>query len=232
MVLMKMASFRQNKGTFKTLWPGKDATMSYASRLLLILTSSSIEKEIHQQIGRLWEGQREVLEQIGIPVFDSRADQDPVDICKAGMKFAELNGYDTGLLDTAGRLHIDEPLMDELARIKAAVDPSEILLVADAMTGQDAVNLAKSFKTRVGVTGIVLTRVDGDGRGVEGRAGSTVVREVGVAEDDDVGRLRRSDGVNRWRRQGSKKIGRRSPRQGIPRSVLRPLRRALHSRRA
>ena len=69
------------------------------------------------------------------------------------------------LLDTAGRTHIDEPLMAEMAEIKAAASPHEILLVADALTGQDAVNLAKNFDERVGITGIVLTRVDGDGRG-------------------------------------------------------------------
>ncbi len=103
--------------------------------------------------------------QIGIPVFDSRADQDPVEICKAGLKFAELNGYDVVLLDTAGRLHIDEPLMEELARIKAATGPAEILLVADAMTGQDAVNVAKNFHAKLGLTGVVLTKMDGDARG-------------------------------------------------------------------
>ena len=78
---------------------------------------------------------------------------------------ARLQGYDVVMLDTAGRTHIDEALMAEMAEIKAAARPHEILLVADALTGQDAVNLAKSFNDRVGVTGIVLTRVDGDGRG-------------------------------------------------------------------
>ncbi|HEY5995629.1 MAG TPA: signal recognition particle protein [Candidatus Deferrimicrobiaceae bacterium] len=128
-------------------------------------------------------------EQIGIPVFDSRADQDPVDICKAGMKFAELNGYDTVLLDTAGRLHIDEPLMEELARIKAAVEPSEILLVADAMTGQDAVNVAKSFHAKLSLTGVVLTKMDGDARGGAALSIRAVtgapVKFVGVGEKLD-----------------------------------------------
>jgi signal recognition particle subunit SRP54 len=78
---------------------------------------------------------------------------------------ARLQGYDVVLLDTAGRTHIDEPLMIEMAAIRDAAKPHEILLVADALTGQDAVNLAKNFNERVGVTGIVLTRVDGDGRG-------------------------------------------------------------------
>jgi signal recognition particle subunit SRP54 len=81
------------------------------------------------------------------------------------LKYAELNGYDTVLLDTAGRLHIDAPLMEELSRIKAAVDPGEILLVADAMTGQDAVNVAKAFHEKLTLTGVVLTKTDGDARG-------------------------------------------------------------------
>jgi signal recognition particle subunit SRP54 len=128
-------------------------------------------------------------EQIGIPVFDSRADQDPVDICKAGLKFAELNGYDVVILDTAGRLHIDEPLMAELGRIKASVDPAEILLVADAMTGQDAVNVAKSFHARLSLTGVVLTKMDGDARGGAALSIRAVtgapVKFVGVGEKLD-----------------------------------------------
>ena len=78
---------------------------------------------------------------------------------------ARLQGYDVVILDTAGRTHIDEPLMQEMAEIKAATRPHEILLIADALTGQDAVNLARNFNERVGITGIVLTRMDGDGRG-------------------------------------------------------------------
>jgi signal recognition particle subunit SRP54 len=128
-------------------------------------------------------------EQIGIPVFDSRADQDPVEICRAGLKFAELNGYDTVILDTAGRLHIDEPLMEELGRIKASVDPAEILLVADAMTGQDAVNVAKSFHAKLSLTGVVLTKMDGDARGGAALSIRAVtgapVKFVGVGEKLD-----------------------------------------------
>lgn len=103
--------------------------------------------------------------QLGLPVFDSRTDQDPVDICSAAHRFAELNGYDTLILDTAGRLHVDEALMDELVRIKSALSPREILLVADAMTGQDAVNVAESFDRKLGLTGVILTKLDGDARG-------------------------------------------------------------------
>ena len=98
-------------------------------------------------------------------MFDSRPDADPVAICREAVKYAELNGYDTVLLDTAGRLHVDAPLMEELSRIKTAVDPGEILLVADAMTGQDAVNVAKAFHEKLALTGVVLTKADGDARG-------------------------------------------------------------------
>lgn len=91
--------------------------------------------------------------------------QTPVQIARRALEAARLQGYDVVLLDTAGRTHIDEPLMAEMAEIKSYAKPHEILLVADALTGQDAVNLAKNFDERVGLTGIVLTRMDGDGRG-------------------------------------------------------------------
>jgi len=81
------------------------------------------------------------------------------------MASAKVGGYDVVILDTAGRQHVDEQLMAEVASVKALVNPHETLLVADALTGQDAVNIAKSFNDRVAVSGIILTRVDGDGRG-------------------------------------------------------------------
>ncbi len=127
--------------------------------------------------------------QLDVPCFDSRPDADPVDICREAVRFAELNGYDTVLLDTAGRLHIDAPLMEELARIKAAIDPGDILLVADAMTGQDAVNVAKSFHEKLGLTGVVLTKMDGDARGGAALSIRAVtgapVKFVGVGEKLD-----------------------------------------------
>ncbi|MDB5619780.1 signal recognition particle protein [Tardiphaga sp.] len=93
------------------------------------------------------------------------AGQKPADIAKRALSAAKLGGYDVVLLDTAGRTTLDEEMMSEAAEIKAVANPHEVLLVADALTGQDAVNLARSFDQRVGLTGIVLTRVDGDGRG-------------------------------------------------------------------
>jgi signal recognition particle subunit SRP54 len=103
--------------------------------------------------------------QLGLEVFDSSTDQKPVDICSSAMQFAELNGYDTVILDTAGRHQIDDFLMSELADIKAAVSPLEILFVADAMTGQEAVNVAGGFNDRLDITGVVLTKLDGDAKG-------------------------------------------------------------------
>ncbi len=103
--------------------------------------------------------------QVGVDTLPIVPGQTPVQIARRAEEAARLQGYDVVLFDTAGRTHIDEPLMVEMAEIKAAAKPHEILLVADALTGQDAVNLAKNFDDRVGITGIVLTRVDGDGRG-------------------------------------------------------------------
>ncbi|WP_306030887.1 signal recognition particle protein [Stappia sp. MMSF_3263] len=104
-------------------------------------------------------------EQTGIDTLPIVAGQTPVQIASRAMTAARLGGYDVVMLDTAGRTHIDEPLMVEMAEIRSAATPHEILLVADSLTGQDAVNLATSFDERVGITGIVLTRMDGDGRG-------------------------------------------------------------------
>ncbi|MBU4002116.1 MAG: signal recognition particle protein [Proteobacteria bacterium] len=103
--------------------------------------------------------------QLNVPVFPSKPDMDPVRICSEARVAALKEGCDTLILDTAGRLHIDEKLMTELKRIKAEVKPSDILLVADAMTGQDAVNIAKSFDEALDIGGVVLTKMDGDARG-------------------------------------------------------------------
>ena len=105
-----------------------------------------------------------VGKQLDIPVFQM-GQGDPVAIAKAGIAHAKDHGNDLVFLDTAGRLHIDEQLMDELKNIKAAVEPAEILLVVDAMTGQDAVNAATAFDGALGVDGIMLTKLDGDARG-------------------------------------------------------------------
>ncbi len=100
-----------------------------------------------------------------IPVYDTDPSKDPVEIAQEAKEYALMRGYDTVIFDTAGRLHVDDELMEELEKIKEATDPVEVLLVADAMTGQDAVNIATEFDERLDLTGIVLTKVDGDTRG-------------------------------------------------------------------
>ena len=106
-----------------------------------------------------------VGESVKIPVFSMGTKISPVEIAKAGVEHAKKNGHDMVLIDTAGRLHIDEELMTELVNIKNSVDPAEILLVVDAMTGQDAVNVAKTFNDLLDITGVVMTKMDGDTRG-------------------------------------------------------------------
>ena len=107
---------------------------------------------------------RVVASQAGVPIFE-QGTQDPVKTAQQAIKHARDYGNDVVILDTAGRLHIDEALMGELEKIKKAVQPQEILLVVDSMTGQDAVNVAKSFNDLLDITGVVLTKLDGDTRG-------------------------------------------------------------------
>ena len=104
-------------------------------------------------------------QQLDIPVFEQGSDRSPVDIATDAVAHAKAHGNDVVIIDTAGRLHIDEVLMQELVAIKEAVTPTEILLVVDAMTGQDAVNVAEHFNDNLDITGIVLTKLDGDTRG-------------------------------------------------------------------
>jgi len=127
--------------------------------------------------------------QVDTPVYATKPGESPVKICLEAIKKAESDGRDVLILDTAGRLHIDEQLMKELEDIKKQANPKEILLVADAMTGQDAVNIAKSFNDKLNIDGIILTKMDGDARG--GAALSMVavtgkpVKFIGVGEKID-----------------------------------------------
>lgn len=131
--------------------------------------------------------QLEVLGQgIGVKVFSMGTEEDPVDIAAKALEKAKSEGYDTILVDTAGRQVIDEDLMDELRRMKATVDPDETLLVVDAMTGQEAASLTASFDSAVGITGAILTKLDGDSRGgaavsVRGVSGKPI-KFVGTGE--------------------------------------------------
>jgi Signal recognition particle GTPase len=108
---------------------------------------------------------QQVADQIGVPVFEEGTEKDPVDIVRDGMEQAKQNHNDYVIIDTAGRLQIDEQLMDELVNIKQLVQPNEILLVVDAMTGQNAVKTAQGFNDKLDITGVVLTKLDGDTRG-------------------------------------------------------------------
>ncbi len=103
--------------------------------------------------------------QVGLPVHPSRSDADPVELARAATVAAREAGYDTVLIDTAGRLHIDVELMEELERIQDVVQPKHVLLVVDAMTGQDALQIARGFHDRLHVTGVILSKLDGDARG-------------------------------------------------------------------
>ncbi len=129
-----------------------------------------------------------VGKQLDIPVFQM-GQGDPVEIAKAGVAHAKKHGNDLVFLDTAGRLHIDEQLMDELKRIKEATEPAEIMLVVDAMTGQDAVNAASAFDEALGIDGIMLTKLDGDARGGAALSVKAVtgkpIKFVGVGEKLD-----------------------------------------------
>lgn len=126
---------------------------------------------------------------VGVPVFEAAATNDPLTLVKSAVKHANELGYDTLLIDTAGRLHIDDELMVELEQIKAETRPNEVLFVADAMTGQDAVKSAQVFDERVGITGVVLTKMDGDARGGAALSIRQVIGQsvkfVGVGEKYD-----------------------------------------------
>jgi signal recognition particle subunit SRP54 len=125
----------------------------------------------------------------GLGYFDVPDNQDPVSRAEEGLRYAQNKGYDVVIIDTAGRLHIDDEMMSELDRIRAAVPPIEILLVADAMTGQDAVRSAKEFHDRLGLTGVLLTKMDGDARGGAALSIKTVtgqpIKFVGTGEKVD-----------------------------------------------
>ena len=148
------------QGAGKTTTAAKIAKrLAERDKLKVLMASLDVKRPAAQE-------QLAVLgQQVGVDTLPIVPGQDPVDIARRAEQAARLQGYDVVLLDTAGRTHIDEPLMVEMAEIRDAARPHEMLLVADALTGQDAVNLAREFNERVGLTGIVLTRMDGDGRG-------------------------------------------------------------------
>ncbi len=125
-------------------------------------------------------------EQISIPVFQLGTDANPIEIARQGVAEAKEKGIDTVIIDTAGRLQIDEEMMGELAQVKETVNPDEVLLVVDAMTGQEAANLTRAFHEQIGITGAILTKLDGDTRGGAGLSVRTVsgqpIKFIGVGE--------------------------------------------------
>ena len=148
------------QGSGKTTTTGKIAArLTNRDKKKVLMASLDTRRPAAQ------EQLRQLGEQTGVDTLPIVAGQSPTEISARAVQAAKLGGHDIVILDTAGRTHIDEPLMVEMADIKAKGNPHEILLVADALTGQDAVNLARSFDERVGITGLVLTRIDGDGRG-------------------------------------------------------------------
>jgi signal recognition particle subunit SRP54 len=124
-----------------------------------------------------------------VGIYGSTDVNDPVGMCVHAVEEAKRNGYDVLIIDTAGRLHIDDEMMDELKRIKSAVNPSEILFVADAMTGQDAVNVAGKFNELLGIDGVIMTKMDGDARGGAALSLKAVIGKpikfIGVGEKID-----------------------------------------------
>ena len=148
------------QGSGKTTTTGKIAArLTNRDRKRVLMASLDTRRPAAQ------EQLKQIGEQTSVDTLPVIKGQDPVAIAKRAVQAAKLGGHDVVILDTAGRTHIDEPLMVEMADIRKVSNPHEILLVADSLTGQDAVNLARNFDERVGITGLVLTRMDGDGRG-------------------------------------------------------------------
>jgi signal recognition particle subunit SRP54 len=140
-------------------------TAKVAKRLTEVMKRKALMASLDTRRPAAQEQLAVLGQQVGVDTLPIVAGQTPVQIAQRAIQAGKLGGYDVVLLDTAGRITLDEAMMAEAAEVRRAAQPHEVLLVADALTGQDAVNLAKSFDERVGLTGIVLTRVDGDGRG-------------------------------------------------------------------
>lgn len=168
------------QGSGKTTSSGKLALLLRKQKLKPYLVPADVYRPA--AIDQL----RTLARQIDMPCFESTPDMNPVDIARAAVEDAKAKQCTVVILDTAGRLHVDEPLMRELEAIKEAVAPQEILFVADAMTGQDAVTVAESFHEHLGITGVVLTKMDGDARGGAALSIKSVtgapVKFVGVGE--------------------------------------------------
>ena len=148
------------QGSGKTTFSGKLALhlKSKQNKRPLLVACDVYRPAAIDQIGVL-------AEQVGVDVYQDRENKNPVEIARAAIKHAKSNGHNVVIVDTAGRLAVDEEMMQEIAAVKSAINPNEILFVVDSMTGQDAVNTAKSFNDRLNFDGVVLTKLDGDTRG-------------------------------------------------------------------
>ena len=148
------------QGSGKTTFSGKIALhlKSKLNKKPLLVACDVYRPAAIDQIGVL-------AEQVGVDVFQDRDSKNPVEIAKSAIKHAKNNGHNVVIIDTAGRLAVDEEMMNEISLIKESINPNEILFVVDSMTGQDAVNTAKSFNDRLNFDGVVLTKLDGDTRG-------------------------------------------------------------------
>ncbi|WP_375705355.1 signal recognition particle protein, partial [Bartonella sp. AA86SXKL] len=180
-VVIMMIGLQGSGKTTKTAKLAKRLTHKHNKKVLMasLDTRRPAAQEQLRQLG-------EQAKLASLPII---AGQSPVDIATRAVQAAKLSGYDVLLLDTAGRNHIDEALMLELVEIKACCRPHEIMLVADSLTGQDAVHLARSFDERVGITGIILTRMDSDGRGGAALSMRAVtgkpIKAIGIGEKID-----------------------------------------------
>ncbi|PIC78216.1 signal recognition particle protein [Sporosarcina sp. P19] len=172
------------QGAGKTTTTGKLATVlrKKHNKKPLLVAADVYRPAAIQQLETLGK-------QITVPVFSVGTDQSPVEIAKQAMEEAEREHNDVVIIDTAGRLHVDEALMQELKDIRELTNPDEVFLVVDAMTGQDAVNVAKSFDDTIGITGVILTKLDGDTRGGAALSIRTVtekpIKFVGMGEKMD-----------------------------------------------
>lgn len=147
------------QGSGKTTTAGKIANyFSKSSKKVFLVPADTARPAAIQQLITLGS-------QLKIDTYDPLDEKSPIKICKDAAERAWRQGYDLAIVDTAGRLHIDSDLMNELKEIKGKINPNEVLLVADAMTGQDAVNIAERFNADIGLTGVILTKLDGDARG-------------------------------------------------------------------
>ena len=146
------------QGCGKTTTAAKLARLLSAEKRVYLVSADVYRPAAMQQLAVLGK-------QINAGVFDAGSLKDPVEICAGAVEQARREGYEVIIIDTAGRLHIDDLLMDELKKIKARVNPAEIIYVADAMTGQDAVNVGSKFNELIGIDGVIITKMDGDARG-------------------------------------------------------------------